>query len=212
MAIADPKSYMTKTKATDEHDDADGESTQAQIAELQQQVQALLKMQASGGGLTEDRLEKILLKVASVTADAAERAANPSNKTHPGMSVFSYPEGDRARPRALKCPMFWGGYDLNIDTITAQEVELLNLAEPGIYKFTRSDNTLDTLTVEGERNAADTITKLNFRFLIEDNLETLPGMVRMLQTAFKVKTAQEQELEAMRLELEAMRRQVAVGA
>jgi len=191
-------------------DEDDGDTLQAQVSALQEQVQALLKLQSSGGGITDDRLEKILLKVADATAEAAERAANPSNKTHPGISVFSYPEGDREHPRSLKCPMFWCGYDVATDTSTAEELELMNQAKPGVYQFKRTDHTpqhpsYGTLTVTGTTDAAGDISRLDFSFPIEEQLETVPSITVMLQTAFHVKSAQERELDAMRQELEAMR-------
>src|SRR6266576_574629 len=93
-------------------------SLQAQVETLQAQVQALLAAQ-QGGGLSDTRLEQILSRVAQMSADAHERAANPSNKTHPAISVFSRPNGDRAdRRNDFKCPMFWLGYPLEWDTTT----------------------------------------------------------------------------------------------
>lgn len=209
MAIDDPKKYMPKAKPIEDEDD--GDDLKAQVLALQEQVQALVKMQTSSGGLSEDKLEAIMLRVAQASADAAERAANPSNKTHPGISVYSYPEGDRARPRALKCPMTWAGYDLGIDTTTAEEIELLNVAVPGVYTFQRTDKSFETLTVTGTTDAGGTITKLSFSFLVKDNRETLPDNATMLRQAFGVKTAEQIELEKLRAELAAMRTQAVVA-
>lgn len=202
-----------KNHATTDVDDED-ESLQAQVAALQEQVAALLTMQKNGGGgLSEERLEKILLKVAETTAAAAERAANPSNKSHPGVSVFSYPEGDRERPRKLNCPMTWVGTEVGIDTSTAEEIELFNLAIPGVYQFKRTDGTPETLTVTGERDAGDRVTKLAFSFsLAKETRDTLPGVVAILRGAFRVPSPQERELADMKAQLEAMRQQLAVSA
>ena len=203
MAIADPKHYAMT------HDD-DEDDLQAQVAALSAQVKQLLAQQASGGGLTPDALEAMLGRVAQMSADAHERAANPSNKVHPGISVYSYPEGDVARPRPpLKCRMFWVGFELTTDTLKAEEIELLNLATPGRFTFMRTDRSADTLTVKGATDITGTLDRMEFEFLTKERKETLPGMVDMLRSAFQVKSPQELELDAMKAELERLRSQPA---
>lgn len=175
-----------------------GEDLATQVATLQATVQALLTQRASDR-LGDEKLEAILVRVAQISADAQERAANPSNKTHPGMSAYSYPEGDRARPRPpFKCPMFWNGYDLTMDTTTAEEIELLNLAEPGEYDFLRTDKSRDRFAVAGERNPGGSLARLLFTFSTKENRETLPSMVEMLRHGFHVKSPEQLELEALR--------------
>jgi len=195
---------MTKIKQPDDPlDETAGEDLATQVAALQATVQALLAQKA--GGLGEDKLEAILLRVAQMSAEAQERAANPSNKTHPGMSVYSYPEGDRARPRPpLKCPMFWNGYDLTPDTTTAEEIELLNVAEPGEYTFVRSDKSTDRFQVKGERSPSGAFARLEFTFPTRENRETLPSMVDMLRAGFHVKSPEQLELEALRRQVAAL--------
>lgn len=208
MAIADPKTYA-KTKAVDQDDD---DLTMAEkLDAMQAQIEALIAQKS--GGMDDDRLEKILLRVAQMSADAHEKAANPSNKTHPAISVFSHPEGDRARPRAeLKCEMFWVGYPIDLDTTTVAELELLNQAEPGVYKFMRSDRTLDTLTIDSDRTPDGRISKLMFTFPVTERRETLPSMVDMLRTAFGVKSPEQVELDALRAEVARLKATEAVGA
>lgn len=219
--VADPKTETTKPKAQtatrdlDEEDAAPPETLEAQVAALQAQVAQLLKAKvtASSGGITEERLEKMLTRVAQITAEAQERAANPSNKVHPHISVYSYPEGDIARRRPdLKCPMFWVGYPIEWDTTTAEEIELLNLAEPGIYTFLRTDGTADELTITGERNPAGKISKLLFHFVTHERRDTLPSTAAQLRSAFKVKTPQEIELALLRSEVDALRQKAPVPA
>jgi hypothetical protein len=184
-------------KLDDDMIDTDTADLAAQVQTLQAQVQAMLATR--GNGLDEDRLEAILNKVAQVTADAQERAANPSNKTHPGISVFSRPKGDRADPRdPFKCPMFWNGYDLTTDTTTDTEITLLNSAEPGIYQFRRSDGSVETLTVNADRDPAGKISRLLFTFPTKENRDTLPSMVDLLRQAFHVKSPEQIELETLR--------------
>ena len=187
-------------------DQLDGEDLQTQIAGLQQQVQALLAQKTAGGGITEEQLERMLNRVAGVTAEAQERAANPSNKTHPGISVYSREKGDRADRRDdLKCPMFWVGYPIDWNTTTDEEINLLNAAEPGEYMFRRTDGSPERLTVVGDKDASGKLTRLLFQFLTSERRDSLPSMVAMLRDAFKVKTPEQLELERLRAEVEALR-------
>ncbi len=148
-----------------------------------------------------------MVRVAKISADAQERAANPSNKQHPHISVFSYPEGDIARPRPeLKCPMFWVGYPIGHDTNTAEEIELFNIAEPGEYSFTRLDGkTKEKLTIEGQKDANGKLVRLLFTFLTSEQRDSLPSMSAMLREAFKVKTSEQLELDTLRAEVERLR-------
>lgn len=193
--VADPKQFR-KQPEPDEDDDL-----RDQIAALQAQVQSLATLKASTGGLDEAALERILARVALVSAEAQERAVNPSNRTHPGVSPFSYAEGDRAKPRALKCPMFWVGYDLDLDTTTAYEIELLNQAQPGTYQFQRTDGMVSQMTVTADRGPAGEISRLLFDFNTKEQKETLPSMVSMLQQAFGIKTPEQLEIERLRAKL-----------
>lgn len=190
---------------TDENDEL-----QEQIADLKETVQLLLKAQATKGqaGIPADQFEAAMLRIAEVSAQAQERANNPSNKTHPGISVFSYPEGDRARPRAMKCPMSWIGTRMDVDTTTAEEIELLNLAEPGEYTFVATDGKRERLAVEGDRDAAGQITRMLFKFdASKERRPFLPGIVPMLRTALQVKTPEQVQLDALTKELETLRAQ-----
>lgn len=207
MAIADPKKYTQKP--TD--DDEDDLTLQEKFDALQEQVQALIAQKS--GSVDDDRLEKILLRVAQMSADAHERAANPSNKTHPAISVFSRPEGDRANPRdKLKCEMVWVGYPVDTDTTTDEEINLLNIAEPGIYQFMRYDRTTDTLTITGDRDAKGQLTRLLFQFPTNVHENRNTAQTQILRTAFGVKTAEEVELDALRAEVARLRAKETVGA
>lgn len=204
MPSVDPKRYM-KTQPNDD-DESTGEDLATQLQVLQAQVQTLLAMQS--GGISEERLERILSRVAQMSADAQERAVNPSNKTHPGISVYSYPEGDRARPRPdLKCKMFWCGYPIDKDTSTAEEIELLNQAVPGKFSFKRTDRTTDDLTVTGESDAAGNLSRLLFTFEAKERRDSLPPMSDLLRSAYGIKSAEEIELEALRAEVARLKQQ-----
>src|ERR1051326_2860242 len=67
-------------------------------------------------GSTEhtDRLEQILLKTAEVSAQSMKTAMKPENDQHPGHSVFSYPEGDKAKPRpVIPHQFFWNNFPVH---------------------------------------------------------------------------------------------------
>jgi hypothetical protein len=177
--------------------DSDTQSLQAQLAVLQKQVQLLLAAQTASGGITEDRLEAILLRVTEATAAAQERAANPSNKFHPEISAFSYPEGDRAHPKPdLQCEIFWVGFPMEKEMLTPDEVILLNLVKPGLFQFTRTDGKRDKVTVTGTQAADGKLERLEIVFACRgDDKANLPSMVSMLREMVGVPT-KEAELEA----------------
>ena len=56
-------------------------------------VQALMSRQEPG--ITPDVLKEIL----SHNATAVQKAMRPENQEHPGLSAFSYPEGDQQKPK-----------------------------------------------------------------------------------------------------------------
>jgi hypothetical protein len=92
----------------------------------------------------------------TATAKAMQKAMRPENTDHPGVSAFSYPEGDLERPRpALKCEMWYWNYPMHLfpETEHWRELELANEIEPGEYTILRKDETTITIEVHGERDA-----------------------------------------------------------
>ncbi len=194
----DPKARLKRQDDTDE--------LREQIASLQEMVNALLQQKASSGGIDADTLEAIMTRVAKVSADAQAHAINPSNPDHLHISAYSYPEGDLVRPRALKCKMFWVGYEIDLDITAAHEIELLNLATPGTYTFTRTDGLRrETLTITGEY-APDgvTLTKLYFDFPAREDRDSLPTLANMLRQAFKVPTEEQRRIAELEAQLAAL--------
>lgn len=125
------------------------------------------------------------------TAKAHKRAMRPENERHPGKSVFSYPEGDVARPRpALKCQMFWLNEPVDTDTTTAKEIELLNQLERGRYKLERPDGSLLRVDVITEQDdLTGKLGKLTVSFDTRNNgHRNLPSRVFMLQECIKQQT------------------------
>lgn len=192
----------------------------AQLAEMRAQIASLATAKAQGGGITADQLKEVMSGLIQMQADAnlaaqremAERDMR-DDLNYPKVSAFSYPEGDRARPRPpFKCRMFWNGYDLDWDTTTARELELLNVVEPGIFTFRRIGGAPETLTVTGERNARGEFSKLDFAFPAKEQRDTLPSMAVMLRDALGLKTAEQLEIEALRAKVEALTATATVAA
>lgn len=191
----------------------------ATVAALASQVATLTKTQTQSGGITADQLETVMSKLIQVQADAQQAALREiaerdrrDDVNYPRVSVYSYPEGDRARPRPpFKCKMFWVGFDQDWDTTTAQEIELLNQMEPGEYTFRRIGGAPEKLHVHGERNASGALTKLDFMFASKEQRDTLPPMAWMLRDALGVKTAEQAEIDRLRAEIETLRLAKAVA-
>jgi hypothetical protein len=133
-------------------------------------IEVLAQRPAGGGeGIDAATLREALAGAAKVSAEAAERAANPSNKTHPGLSCFSYPEGDVARARpTLPCAFFYNGYPMHKfpETEHWRELELAAQVQPGEYTTIRKDGSKMAVSVVGERDADGKLTKIEVRFPI----------------------------------------------
>lgn len=204
MAIADPKTYAVVKKDSAAAVADEPLSLAEQITALQQQIVALEKRASGGGGIGPEELRQILAEITKVQAEAAHHALNPSNADHLHVGHYTYPEGDLKRPRALKCQMFWIGYDMDLDITTAREVELLNLATPGTYTFHRLDGRPDKLAVRGEYAPDGTLSKLLFEFQAKEERESLPPMGEMLRQAFGVPTAEEQRIAELEAQIRAL--------
>jgi hypothetical protein len=146
---------------------------------------------------------------AQFEAEAHQRLQKKENVDHPGISVYSYPEGDVARPKPpLHCKMFWVGYDLQADQLTPDEIDLLNLATPGDYTFTKTDGSIEKLEIIGTNGHNGKIERLEFQFPCRgDNKHNLPGMAALLRQVFGTGTPD----EALLAELARLRAQLATA-
>jgi hypothetical protein len=191
----------------------------AQVAALGKQVNALLSSQQSAGGITAEQLEAVMTRLVTVQSDAHAAAMKEiaerdhrDDVNYPRVSVYSYPEGDRKKPRPLfKCRMLWLGYELDWDTTTAAELEMLNAIEPGEYTFRRIGGAPEKLTVEGERNGSGVLSKLSFLFPTKEHRDTLPSMAWMLRDALGVKTSEQLEIDRLTAEVLKLRTAQAVA-
>lgn len=99
----------------------------------------------------------------TATAKAMQKAMRPENETHPGISCFSYPEGDRAHP---KPPL---PFEVYLDTYPAskwpetehwREWELMAQLQPGEFTIMRKDGIPMRVTVSGERDVNGQLKKV----------------------------------------------------
>ncbi len=151
--------------------------------------------------------DETLQKRAQYEAEAHARLTHRENEHHPGKSVYSYPEGDVARPKpALKCKMYQCGYDLSPDTITPEEIDLLNQLTIGVFTFKRTDGTTEKLTVTGELDPQGQPARLLINYPCKGELRhNLPPLTDMLRHALGLQSVEQTALAALRAELEALK-------
>lgn len=113
--------------------------------------------------ITPDMLKDILAS----NATAVQKAMKPENETHPGISAFSYPEGDRARPRpVIPHEFYYNNYPVHKfpETEHWRELELACQVVPGSYTVIRRDGSRMAVEVKGERNADGKLVKVSVEF------------------------------------------------
>lgn len=100
-------------------------------------------------------------------AEILEKILNktiPENVAPPLISHYN-PEGERDAPREpLKCQMLWVGYDLKTDTLTKDEIALLNRLQPGAFRVTKADGTVMPFTVTAKHNDRLELERLEVSF------------------------------------------------
>ena len=150
--------------------------------------------------------DESLKKRAEYEAEAHKRLNKRENEQHPGLSVYSNPKGDVLDPKPdLKCKMFWVGYDLRTDTLTPEEVRLLNLAKPGMFQFKKTDGAVETITITGKQTADGSLERLEFHFPCRgDNRHNLPSMVSLLREI----SQEPSEADHLRQQLAALEREL----
>jgi hypothetical protein len=143
--------------------------------------------------LTFDQLKELLATAQSnnrstdeimALAKAVAKEQDRSNPTHPAISAFSRPRGERDDPKGpLKCKMTWGGTQLHGDLLTAEEFDLVHQVPNGAYRITRPDGSKFTVHVVGTTNeATGKPERLDFNFATKGKLKDgLPSMVSMLR-------------------------------
>lgn len=133
-------------------------------------------------GISADTLKELL----SGQAQAMQKAMKPENETHPGISVFSHPEGDQKRPKPqLPYQLFWNNYPVYKfpETETWKEWEFYSQLTVGEFTCLRKDGSRMTVTVKGERDADQKLTKVEVTFPIsrEEKWLVPPTLVLLYQ-------------------------------
>lgn len=96
-----------------------------------------------------DRLSQGQLQGAQIIAQATRKASRPSNEAPPKISVLN-PRGDKDFPKPpLKCMMLLP-WEAEWESLDREEIELLNLLEPGDYVVVRNDRTKIKMMVRCE--------------------------------------------------------------
>ncbi len=116
-------------------------------------------------------------------AQATKKAMRPENEQHPGISVYSRPLGEQLDPKGdLVCKTFWAGTTLSADTLTPEELDLVNGLPDGRYQCTRSDGSKFKVTAFTTTGELGTAEKRDIFFATRGGLRhNLPGMVAMLR-------------------------------
>lgn len=116
-------------------------------SEMNTQIAAAMVMLAKA----MERMTEGQMDGSRLIADATKRAQRPNNEFPPSISAFNL-RGDKDFPKPpLKCQMFlpWP-CEPDSPELTREEIELLNILEPGEYIVKRNDNTKIKMTVRIE--------------------------------------------------------------
>ena len=156
MPSIDPKTYHPKD---------DDNISKADFLSAMQQLIAAIK--TTDDPLAKDRAvmesERLALEQERVKREM------PENKQSPGISVFSYPEGEMRRPKPqLKCKFTWCGADETWETLTPEEIELRNKLEPGDYQVTKANGQRIPFKVSGKRSENGAIEQLTVWYPCKD--------------------------------------------
>lgn len=151
--------------------------------------------------LDKTTLKEILTETAQISATSMQKALKPENEAHPGISSFSYPEGDVARPRpTLPYEFLWNNYPVHKfpETQHWRELELMCQVQPGEYTVLRRDGSKMAVTVKAERNADGAITRLSVEFPINrDEKALVPPMAVVLYQLVHPDNPKQRFVEAM---------------
>jgi len=168
------------------------ETTPDAMTMLAQAVAMLAQMQQQPAqSANTELMEKLTLAMnrmadtqeqgAKLVALETKRAHRPSNEIAHKRSAYDlrgFYDGSSLEKPKLKCPTF-APWTLEDDTLTREEVELVNLLEPGDYTIRRTDDTLAKFTVRVQ-TAIDgkTITRMSIgnddQSLSQDNFQRMP--------------------------------------
>lgn len=128
-------------------------------------------------------------KAATEALDMAARQTQPDNKFGPAISDFN-PQGDLHYPRPkLRCPMFLP-WEAEAESLTFEEIELLNLLEDGEYLVRRNDGVKVKIIVKVKMNLNGTpdVLMMNSESAFNDeNHWMMPGLTVILRQVLDAK-------------------------
>ena len=171
------------------------------FSQIKQLASTLGSAKTQGAGLSAGDLRQILLD--------QRKAMKPENDRHPGISAFSWPEGESKRPKpALRRKVYFNGIPEDAESLTPTEIELYNrfegtrLAKSGMWK------------AEVRRNGSSEILFITNEPKTLDGRQSLPALSLIARELLDGDVAVNPELLASRVaELEAkIRSMSAVGA
>ena len=161
------------------------------VSQIKQLATTLGQAKSQGAGLSASDLRQILLD--------QRKAMKPENDRHPGISAFSYPEGESKRPKpALRRKVYFNGISEDAESLTPLEIELYNrfegtrLARNGMWK------------AEVRRNGSAEILHITNEPKTLDGRQSLPALSLIARELLDGEVAVNPELLASRVaELEA---------
>lgn len=159
----------------------------------------LLTLQAQAAQpMTPETLKAIMAE----TGTAMHKALKPENDSHPGISAYSYPEGDRAKSREhiLTKDFYYNGFPVRKfwETHHWRELELAEAVQPGTFTVLRTDGTPMIVDVKGERNANGDLTKVDVVFGISrEERHYIPPMSVVLYQLVHTDNPKKRFMEAM---------------
>lgn len=169
----------------------------------QDQFQQLLAAVGGAKGLDAETLEAIMRRTAENSAQAMQKALIPENAHHPGISAFSYPEGDRARPRpTLPFELYWKGFPIHREPKLSAwwELEQFVHLKPGNYTCSKRDGSALRVTVTAQYGAdGETVERLTVDFPCDREMRPMiaPPYVMAYQMTHAQLPARESFVEAM---------------
>lgn len=165
-------------------------------------IQALAQRQDTS--ITPEMLKEILAHQAT----AVQKAMKPENAEHPGLSVFSHPEGDKAHPKPpLPFELIDNGYPVHQfpETETWRAWGMYAQLQPGEYSVIRKDGTVMAVTITGERDANGKVTKLLMKYpILREERGLVPPKTVMLAQLLRPENTKAAFLEEMHQQLHEM--------
>ena len=118
------------------------------------------------GGASHDQKERTAIEVERLLLEQERlKREMPENKQSPGISVFSYPEGDLAKPKPpLRCKTIWAGQEITGDVETPLELDLLNRLQPGEYRVTKANGVKIQFIVTPKHDQNGLLEEMNIWF------------------------------------------------